>query len=150
MAKLPEDVKLAVEGLRTLEEKFLNPLRRLQDVVRLCVESENRVEEAEKKFGQVQSKIVELQNLAHQQEERSKSRLKSTLDQLATVQAQWSKAEIEHKQKLADAEERLGELNAEYTTRCQRRDDIAAQIVADMRRLEELRERIRRAQTMEP
>lgn len=150
MGKLPEDVKLAVEGLRLLEEKFLSPLRRLQDVVHLCVESENRVEEAERKFGQVQAKIVEVQNLAQQQEERSKSRLKSTMDQLGNVQAQWAKSETEHKQRLVAMEQQLAQVEADYASRCQRRDQLAQETEEGTKRLHELRERIRRAQTMEP
>ena len=149
MAKLPEDVKLAIEGLQVLEEKFLNPLRRLKDVVLLCVESQNRVAEAEKKFARVQEEIAEAQRQALQQTERSQARLKATTDQLVLTQAQWAKEETAHKQNIADAERRVAELHTDYAVRCQRRDEIAKDIEADTKRLEELRERIRRAQTME-
>ena len=150
MTKLPEDVKLAIVGLQVLEEKFLNPLRRLKDVVLLCVESQNRVAEADKKFARVQEEIAEAQRQALQQVERSQARLKATSDQLSLVQAQWAKEEIAHKQTIADAERRVAELHADYAIRCQRRDQIAKEIEEETKRLEELRERIRRAQTMEP
>ena len=150
MSKLPEDIKLAVEGLNLLEEKFLSPLRRLKDVVQVCLESETRIAEAQKKFQRIQEEIAEAQRQAHTQAERQASRLKTTTDQLALVQAQWVQEETAYKQKIANAERGFAELESAIALRSNRRDEITSQIETDTKRLEELRERIRRAQTMEP
>jgi chromosome segregation ATPase len=150
MGKLPEDLQLALEGLRLLNEKFIVPLSRLESILRVSAESHVQIAEANKRLERVQGEIAEAQRKALQQEERSQTRLKALGEQLGTLQGKWAQEEQAHKERVDALQETLGQLDGACAARHRERDALAKEMQEETKRLEELRERIRRAQTMEP
>src|SRR3972149_1855722 len=150
MAKLPEDLRTALETLSLLNEKFLSPLSRLPQVLRTCAESYGRIEDATKKLEALQQTIAQEEQKALQQEERGQTRLKALGEQIATLQAKWAEEQHAQEQVREAAQHRVEQVEAECAAKYQQRQALGQETKEETKRLEELRERIRRAQTMEP
>ncbi len=150
MAKLPEDVRVALEGLGLLKEKFLAPLSRLDQVLHTVAESYARVEDAEKQLEKIHAAIAEEQRGAAQEKQRAEDRVKEAGERFAAVQRQWANEEDLHKVKIVAAEKRLSDLGIACQEKSRECDQFQEEITNENKRLTELRERIKRAQTMEP
>jgi len=149
MAKIPEDLRTALETLSLLNEKFLAPLSRLPQALRTCAESYGRIEDANKKLEMLQQAIAQEEQKTLQQEERSQTRLKTLGEQLDTLQVKHAQELEAHEQKRMTAQQLLEQLESECAAKYQKREALGQELKDETKRLEELRERIRKAQTLE-
>lgn len=150
MSRLPEDLRLALEGLALLKEKFIGPLSRLDQLLRVCVDSHERIADAQQRLKAINTEIEQAQQKGVQQEERQQARLKTLQDHLTALQAKGTQEELIQQQKQAEAQQQFNQSEAACADKRRELAKITEDVQEETRHLEELRVRIRRAQTMEP